>query len=146
MHDMAKLRRVELPKDLTEEMLTGIDELDTQHGYFLELVRAISEVGDQGNSAQASALILEIVRYTQSHFAFEETLMKVYGYPELEHHVAQHAEILRSISGVMSSPEVNLAKLKLQLLKWLSGHISLCDKPMAQFVLANRPQMTTSSG
>ena len=137
---MAKASRIELPSFLTGEMLTGLDEIDAQHAYFLGLVRAISEVCGHSNPDEANALVLEIARYAQSHFAFEETMMDVYSYPDREQHVAQHASILRSIRETLSSGQANFPKLRLQMLSWLSTHIPLDDGKLAQFVIANRPR------
>jgi hemerythrin len=138
---MTRALRIELPEELTAELLTGIDEIDCQHAYFLSLVRAISALGEWSTGVKANGLILEIVRYAQSHFAFEETMMKVYDYPNSDEHVGEHARILKSITAAMASDPVNIAKLRLELLRWLSSHISLDDKQMAQFVRMNRPSL-----
>jgi len=138
---MTKALRIELPAELTAELLTGIDEIDCQHAYFLRLVRASSALGESSTASKAHGLILEIVRYAQSHFAFEESMMKVYDYPNSVEHVGEHARILTSITTAMASDPVNIAKFRLELLRWFSSHISLDDKQLAQFVLVNRPSL-----
>ena len=138
---MTKALRIELPEDLTAELLTGIDEIDCQHAYFLRLVRASSALGESSTASKAHGLILEIVRYAQSHFAFEETMMKVYDYPNSVEHIEEHARILKSITTAMASEPVNIAKFRLELLRWFSSHISLDDKQLAQFVRMNRPSL-----
>jgi len=135
---MAKISRIELSGVLSEDLLTGLDEVDVQHVYFLGLVRAAAELGENSPPEQTTSLVLEIARYAQAHFAFEETMMRVYDYPELERHVAEHGGILKSISQASSSERINLAKLRLHLLNWLLSHISLDDKRMAQFIIASR--------
>jgi len=138
---MTKALRIELPEDLTAELLTGIDEIDCQHAYFLRLVRASSALGESSTASKAHGLILEIVRYAQSHFAFEETMMKVYDYPNSVEHIEEHARILKSITTAMASEPVNIAKFRLELLRWFSSHISLDDKQLAQFIRMNRPSL-----
>ena len=142
---MTKALRIELPAELTAELLTGIDEIDCQHAYFLSLVRASSALGEWSPGVKAKGLILEIARYAQSHFAFEETMMKVYDYPNSDEHVEEHARILTSITTAMASDPVNIAKLRLELLRWLSSHISLDDKQMARFIAKNRPSLGAMS-
>jgi len=138
---MTKALRIELPEDLTAELLTGIDEIDCQHAYFLRLVRASSALGESSTTSKAHGLILEIVRYAQSHFAFEESMMKVYDYPNSVEHIEEHARILKSITTAMASEPVNIAKFRLELLRWFSSHISLDDKQLAQFIRMNRPSL-----
>ena len=138
---MTKALRIELPEDLTAELLTGIDEIDCQHAYFLRLVRASSALGESSTASKAHGLILEIVRYAQSHFAFEESMMKVYDYPNSVEHIEEHARILKSITTAMASEPVNIAKFRLELLRWFSSHISLDDKQLAQFIRMNRPSL-----
>ena len=138
---MTKALRIELPEDLTAELLTGIDEIDCQHAYFLRLVRASSALGESSTTSKAHGLILEIVRYAQSHFAFEESMMKVYDYPNSVEHIEEHARILKSITTAMASDPVNIAKFRLELLRWFSSHISLDDKQLAQFIRMNRPSL-----
>ena len=138
---MTKALRIELPEELTAELLTGIDEIDCQHAYFLRLVRASSALGESSTASKAHGLILEIVRYAQSHFAFEESMMKVYDYPNSVEHIEEHARILKSITTAMASEPVNIAKFRLELLRWFSSHISLDDKQLAQFVRMNRPSL-----
>ena len=138
---MTKALRIELPEELTAELLTGIDEIDCQHAYFLRLVRASSALGESSTASKAHGLILEIVRYAQSHFAFEESMMKVYDYPNSVEHIEEHARILKSITTAMASEPVNIAKFRLELLRWFSSHISLDDKQLAQFIRMNRPSL-----
>ena len=138
---MTKALRIELPEELTAELLTGIDEIDCQHAYFLRLVRASSALGESSTTSKAHGLILEIVRYAQSHFAFEESMMKVYDYPNSVEHIEEHARILKSITTAMASEPVNIAKFRLELLRWFSSHISLDDKQLAQFIRMNRPSL-----
>ena len=138
---MTKALRIELPAELTAELLTGIDEIDCQHAYFLRLVRASSALGESSTASKAHGLILEIVRYAQSHFAFEESMMKVYDYPNSVEHIEEHARILKSITTAMASEPVNIAKFRLELLRWFFSHISLDDKQLAQFIRMNRPSL-----
>ena len=142
--NMAKVSRIEMSSALSEELLTGLDEIDAQHEYFLGLVRAAAALDEGSPTERTNSLVLEITRYAQAHFAFEETMMKVYDYPDFERHVAEHSGILKSISRSSSSERINLAKLRLQLLNWLLSHITLDDKQLAQFIIACRQRAYTA--
>lgn len=127
-----------LPTQLTEELTTGIEEIDAQHGYFLGLVKAAECLSRCPNAESEKILLLEIARYAQCHFAYEETMMEVYGYPEKKQHIAQHAGILNALKQALISEPLNVAQMRFQLLRWLLSHIPLDDKPLAEFVLASR--------
>jgi hemerythrin len=90
-------------------------------------------------SETARILLLEIARYAQCHFAYEETMMTVYDYPDRDQHVAQHAGILTALRRSIENDCVNLAQMRFQLLRWLMAHIPQEDKPMLAFVTAQRP-------
>lgn len=138
---MAKTSRIELPETLPGSLLTGLDELDAQHAYFLGLVRESSELTDDGERNQVEGLVLEIARYAQCHFAFEEMMMKVYAYPNSEEHISQHAEILKSLERATITVPIQVTKLRLELLNWLLAHITLDDKELATFVMKNRTRL-----
>ena len=53
-------------------------------------------------------------------------------------HVAQHEAILNALKRAVTSEPLNVGRMRLQLLKWLTTHIPLDDKPLADFVKANR--------
>jgi hemerythrin len=132
-------RQIE-PVELAEEIITGLEELDAQHRYFLSLTNALSTASkDKDLSAR---LWLDLARYAQCHFAYEETLMLAYEYPDREQHVEHHQEILEALKSA-AAEGLSVPQVRLQLLEWLLSHIPLDDKPMAEFVLAHRPSVVT---
>jgi len=135
---MENAARSRLPTQLTEEQTTGIEEIDAQHSYFLGLVKAAECLSRHPNAESERTLLLEIARYAQCHFAYEETMMDVYGYPEKNQHVAQHAGILNALKQALVSEPLNVAQMRFHLLKWLTSHIPLDDKPLAEFVRLRR--------
>lgn len=130
--------------ELSDALATGLEELDVQHRYFLKLTEAVSLLAKNADRESVNYLILEVVRYAQCHFAFEETMMSVYDYPNREHHVAEHAAIIEAIKQTTATEPLNFAQARLQLIQWLHTHIPLDDKPLADFVLANRPAIITA--
>lgn len=130
-------RQIE-PVQLSDELLTGLEELDTQHRYFLALTNAVRE--SRKDKALSSRLMLDIARYAQCHFAYEETLMLAYEYPDRQQHIDEHQKILNALKDSMSAG-VNFPQARLQLIEWLLSHIPLDDKPLAQFVIDHRPSV-----
>ena len=138
---METAKRIRVPTQLTPELTTGIEEIDSQHRYFLDLVHTAEALSKTPESEAARTLLLEITRYAQCHFAYEETMMTVYDYPDRDQHVAQHAAILTALKRSIENDCVNPAQMRFQLLRWLMAHIPQEDKPMLAFVTAQRPSI-----
>jgi hemerythrin len=139
--NMTNAAKLTLPTQLAEELTTGIEELDAQHRYFLDLVKTAECLGKETLLECSKTLLLEVARYAQCHFAYEETMMNVYGYPDKDQHTAQHAAILDGLKNAIISGQINVGQMRLQLLEWLTSHIPLDDKPMADFVKVCRPAL-----
>ena len=76
-----------------DDLNTGIDIIDQQHRRILEYINALEGIGPQHPfrpSAEAGNVIDELVDYTMSHFAFEETLMEDAGYEFFNPHKKVH--------------------------------------------------------
>ncbi|MGC3218355.1 bacteriohemerythrin, partial [Pseudomonas aeruginosa] len=62
-----------------DDLKTGIQDIDNQHKRIVEMINHL-HVAQQGKEHAAIAEVIEeLVDYTQSHFAFEETLMEYAG-------------------------------------------------------------------
>ncbi|MCG7870319.1 MAG: hemerythrin family protein [Candidatus Thiodiazotropha taylori] len=77
----------------------GIDAIDFQHHYFLELINRIAEnLLEPGNIKFQGRLIEELNAYARFHFISEENIMMLNDYPEIESHRAHHHELLEALS------------------------------------------------
>ena len=110
---------------------TGIDVIDGQHkrivGYLNDLEIAI----ERKDRAAVGGVLEELVDYTQSHFAFEETLMQEAGYAFLEMHKKVHELFVRRVSGFVTrfaQGEDIAVELHMMLVRWLSNHIANEDR------------------
>ena len=115
----------------TDELLTGIHEIDRQHQVLFDVVARLEQAvtADERWSAVHFALV-ELTHFVDVHFAVEEALMRLHGYPDLDAHIAAHrafsadlAEIKKhSIREDVSFQMTNLVK------SWLVNHIGVVDK------------------
>lgn len=119
---------------------TGLLELDAQHQYFYGLVINATRHGVQLSQGAVQALVLEVTRYAQCHFAYEETMMRVYGFPDAERHEEEHRNMMLALRRASDGSHLDVGRVKLHLLKWLNTHVPLDDAPLAAFVLKSRPQ------
>ena len=84
-------------------------------------------------------MIEELVDYTQSHFAFEESLMKEAGYKFLEMHKKVHELFIRRVSDFtlrFAKGEDIAGEVHVMLVRWLSNHIANEDRDYVDAVKA----------
>lgn len=115
----------------TDNLLTGIHEIDQQHQVLFDVVARLEQAvtSDDKWSAVHFALV-ELNSFVNVHFAVEEALMRLHGYPDPEAHIAAHrafsVDLLeikqRSIREDVSAGMTNMLK------EWLVGHIGVVDK------------------
>ena len=118
---------------------TGIDVIDGQHkrivGYLNDLETAIGSK----DRAAVGGVLEELVDYTQSHFAFEESLMKEAGYKFLEMHKKVHELFIRRVSDFtlrFAKGEDIAGEVHVMLVRWLSNHIANEDRDYVDAVKA----------
>ena len=71
--------------DISGDHKIGIEEVDLQHQYFLDLIKRLSVILNSNVSAHLDTrLINEIIKYAEFHFQSEENLMVINDYPDLE--------------------------------------------------------------
>lgn len=82
---------MESPMGWTDKLLTGIHEIDQQHQVLFDVVARLEQAvtADEKWSAVHFALV-ELTRFVDVHFAVEEALLRMHGYPDLDAHIAAH--------------------------------------------------------
>ena len=76
---------------LDNAMITGFRGIDGEHHVQLELLGALRSVLTAGEERGRIDEILEqLVDYTKVHFASEQLLMRLYNYPHIQQHQADH--------------------------------------------------------
>lgn len=114
----------------TPDLNTGIEEIDRQHR---RIVHYINELNKQIKNPDHSALakvVAAVVEYTESHFAFEESLLKQAGYEFTELHIKVHRLFIARINNIKQRFEAgqNVAEELHQVLsRWLFNHIRTED-------------------
>ena len=121
----------------------GIRSIDAQHrslfGIGAELYAAMSA----GQAKAALNKILDrLVQYTQSHFAHEERLLQLHGYPEFAAHKAQHDQLTAQVLAFQTDLSGGKTTMSVQLLRflkeWLEKHIQETDRRYAAHLIAKR--------
>lgn len=133
----------------TSAIEIGHAEIDTQHKRLLELGEAVVEPLTNLNEPRHSAAPLQaLIDYAQEHFAYEEGLMRLAGYPEADQHAKQHASLLKELrtycSRVQRGHHSNPVGLISFLWNWFVLHIDSSDRELAVW-LRSRDQDGNSS-
>jgi len=119
---------------MNPDMRLGITVVDFQHEQILNLLTELQT----GRPVKPSRIIKAVNDYTSKHFQTEEEIMAAHGYPELDAHRQQHEFFRRKIADLIEAMgQDELCRTRSIgdfLASWLGQHISLVDKPMAQFI------------
>ena len=121
-----------------DQLKIGIEEIDNQHH---ELVVIYNQLCDAIEARQGPEKTLEIFRhlghYTTVHFATEESVMRMLGYPEYEPHKEAHDRLIQELKVLIQSAEKSPQGVNFQLMfmikQWLSRHILETDKQYVPF-------------
>lgn len=124
-----------------EQFKTGIDVVDEQHHYLVDL---INQIGDQLSNSKPTAgeldkMFHKVKSYTQFHFDDEEKMMLNMQIDprHTEHHFKLHQIFLTQVSELHKRVTIETAdKLLKLLINWLAYHILGIDKDMSKQVKA----------
>ena len=116
----------------------GIPAIDEQHGRLVSLLESLLSWSDKGYGLAATFdAFAALFDYTQTHFQFEEQLMREHGYPQLAEHIEQHEAIIQGLTKLMSDLEAGSdveERLASSLRRWIVLHIDVEDLAYAEFM------------
>ncbi len=119
---------------------TGIDVIDDQHRRIVEYINELHDARLTGDQQKIGGVIDELVDYTVSHFAFEESLMEQAGYPFLAPHKKVHELFINKVNGFIEryqGGEDVSGDLLNMLQRWLVNHIKSEDGDYVDVVQKN---------
>lgn len=127
----------------SEKYRLGIEAIDKQHRQLFELIANLNRlIGVHAGVAEIRAALAQFVRWAEIHFASEQMLLEVAGYPALAAHIEEHEAFLkalaRNVDLVMSRPlAVTETKITSLLTNWLQNHILENDRAYVPHMLAS---------
>ncbi len=124
----------------SKELSTGIDIIDSQHLRIVQYINELNVAREEGDRELAGEVLGELVDYTISHFAFEESLMEKAEYPFLDPHKRVHQLFVERVSSFVErhhNGEDVTEEVHYMLTKWLFNHIKNEDRDYASQVLRN---------
>jgi len=124
--------------DWKTKCLIGIPEIDEQHKQLFKCIDRLENAKDERQRELAVYFVMdELKDYARIHFAVEEIIMRLFDYPGLAAHIAEHGEFtarLKSLGKIELNHDVH-AEAGSFLRGWLTKHIMISDKRYADFIL-----------
>lgn len=114
----------------TSELNTGIDVIDGQHRRIVDYINELENAAAQNNHLSVGHVLDELVDYTLSHFAFEESLQEKAGYQHAKPHKVTHnifALRIATFQDRHKAGEDVAEQLRSLLGTWLVHHIKQED-------------------
>ncbi len=113
--------------------------MDKQHKGLFDLINKLHAAMGQGKGKDTLPEIFDdLVRYTQTHFTAEETILQKYNYPDLAAHKRQHADLIRQVSELQKQYQAGDFSASMKtgefLKKWLIEHIQGTDQKYGSFL------------
>ena len=118
-----------------------IAQIDAQHKKLVGLLNELFDAMQAGKGKEVQGRILaDLVDYTRVHFATEEKLMQVNGYPGYLKHCQEHGRFVEKVKEFQDQFNSSKATLSIQisafLKDWLSNHILKTDQQYSDFLVA----------
>ena len=123
---------------------TGVDIIDEQHKRIVNYINQLYDAKESGDTSGVGGVIDELVDYTISHFAFEESLMEQAGYAFLEPHKKVHELFTKKVNQFVTrykDGEDVLDDVLNMLQRWLINHIKNEDGDYSEKVRASIKKM-----
>jgi hemerythrin len=128
----------------SKDLDTGIDIIDRQHKRIVEYINELDDARGSGRKKdEVGHVIDEMVDYTLSHFAFEESMQEEAHYPFLKAHKKVHELFVSKVANLQERFELGedvSEELHKMLFTWLYNHIKRDDADYVELVKANIAQ------
>ncbi len=136
----------------SDELSVGIEEIDGQHKVLIQLINQMhNAIHEQHGSDVVLKILSDLADYTKIHFAVEESLMRILGFPGYEEHKEIHEELFQHVVELQEKVTSGKTAISFELLHflkaWLSQHIMNEDMQYSGFFLASgaKPKLKKKS-
>lgn len=114
----------------------GHDLIDSQHKGLFDLINRLFDVQQSGAGGQSVLeVLIDLYRYTATHFTEEEWLMARARCTDLARHKAEHDGFVRQLDALASRAKAGEEGVPLEtmgwLVEWLVEHITVMDKRLS---------------
>lgn len=131
----------------TDDLNTGIQVIDSQHQRIVDYINDLDDISDSHDRAEVERILGQLVDYTLSHFAFEESLMEDAGYPFINGHKKVHQLFVKRVGDFQQRFKIgeDITEELLRVLKsWLLNHIRSDDNDYVEIVSSRMTNINTT--
>jgi hemerythrin-like metal-binding protein len=121
-----------------ERLATGVSALDEQHRSLFECVNLLAEATSERSMLRTFYVMEQLSSYVHTHFAEEEFLMRVHGFPGLADHIREHRTFtnrLHQLRRIYLDRDVSV-DLVVMLKDWLKNHVTQVDMQYVPYLAA----------
>ena len=133
-----------------DEYSVGIEDIDKQHRVLLDYFTLIEDsIGGGGNWSSLHFILVQLHDFARIHFAVEETLMHMFGYPGTSDHIGLHQGFFAKLKEIeQQSLKTDVTKGTVEFLhQWLLEHITVADKGYGRHIANGAsPILTKAAG
>ena len=125
--------------DWSEKLSIGIPEIDIEHKFLVALVNDFHR-RVLANEPQVilAGTFSQLIRYTEKHFANEESLMRAIGFPHIKEHQEQHFDLADQANALTKIYLSGSKSIDLELLaflkSWILHHVLVEDSKISDFL------------
>lgn len=124
----------------TPDLAVGVEDIDRQHEELFDLTRRFLEAVGSARTEQLLDVLAHLGGHIDTHFATEEALMRVHGYPGAEAHAREHAAFRVTFEELVSrfarygDDERVQSAVEREVCNWLERHIATSDRALGEFL------------
>lgn len=112
----------------SDSLSVKVPSIDAQHQKLINLINALNNAMLQGKGKEVlGTILLDLVQYTKTHFAYEESVMHKAGYAKLDEHKAEHRKLTGQVEQLVKDYETGKVGISVSLMSfltdWLRSHI-----------------------
>ncbi|NEV61224.1 bacteriohemerythrin [Thiorhodococcus minor] len=119
-----------------DSLSVGIDVIDGQHRRIVDYINELDAARASRDQDKITEILMGLVDYTRTHFAFEEDMMQQAGYPLSASHKRVHDAFTAHIDKYAAQHDAGQdvsRKLASELQIWLTNHIKNDDRDYAPY-------------
>lgn len=129
-------------KSITTLDSGGFEPVAAEHKVQLELLSALQHALAQ-EPAQVTAILEQLIAYTNAHFMSEQLLMRLYAYPYYEFHSQDHDRLMEQVQELHGRYRAGdmeaLGQAGAVLKDWLLEHIQGLDHGLEDYLRRHAP-------
>jgi len=124
----------------SEDLSVGLEEIDEQHKILINLINRLfnEAILKRADKSLISDILDELIQYTIVHFAVEESLFRIFDYPDSEAHQEHHDQLKKEVVSFRKKFQDG-TPIDIELMgflkKWITLHIMKDDKKYTPFFL-----------